>query len=164
MGAMGFNFSVIKRPTEKKTDNTLHKETAIKRGLLSVVKTTDDGLFYITHENVNYDISLDSYDCTNSFDVYDTNRLHKGRVVRYGKYGTPIGNSDHYLRFLPGNHVKGHLYKNIKTMKIEFHVDNVLFDNGVEKEDRDKFYANFKTIIEYLDVKLANIRAKMYNV
>ena len=49
-------------------------------------------------------------------------------------------------------------------MKIEFHIDNVLFDNGVEKEDRDKFYANFKTIIEYLDVKLANIRAKMYNV
>ena len=164
MGAMGFNFSVIKRPTEKKVNNTLHKETAIKRGLTLVVKTTEEGHFYVTHEDVNYDISLESYDCSRSFDVYNTNWIHKGKVVRYGTCGTPLGNLKGYVRFLPGNYVKGHLFKNISTMKIEFHVDTVIFEWGVNKDERAKFYANMKTIIKYLDVKLEKLRAKMRNI
>lgn len=158
MPSFSFNFKVVKKPAEKKIKST--HNNGYKR-LSLVVNTTEEGLFFVTYNNVDYEISLDSYNCANSHEVYIT-ELHKGKVIRYINSGRIIGNAKNYIRFTPGNTVKGYIAKNPNSLKKEFHVENVLTDMPLNIEIRKKFYNNFKQIVEYLDVKLKVIRQSQF--
>lgn len=158
MPSFSFDFKVVKKPVEKKIKST-HNDG--RKRLSLVVDTTEEGLFFVTHNGVDYEISLDSYNCAHSHEVYITN-LYKGKLIKYGNPSSVIGNSKYYIRFAPGNTVKGYISKNPNTLKEEFHVENVLIDIPLNIEIRKKFYNNFKNIIKYLDVKLKVIRQNQY--
>ena len=158
MPSFSFDFKVVKKPVEKKiksTHNDGHKRLSL------VVNTTEEGLFFVTYDNVDYKISLDSYNCASSHEVYIT-KLHKGKIIRYSNPGSVIGNAKNYIRFIPGNTVKGYISKNPNTLKEEFHIENVLIDIPLNVEIKKKFYNNFKQIVEYLDVKLKVIRQSQF--
>lgn len=154
MPSFDFNFSVVKKPAENKiksTHNDGHKRLSL------VVDTTEEGLFFVTYNNVDYEISLDSYSCANSNEVYIT-RLDEGKIIRYSNPSNIIGNAYNYIRFIPGNAVKGYISKNPNTLKKEFHIENVLFDVPLDLDIKRKFYNNFEQIVNYLNVKLEVIR------
>lgn len=155
-----FSFTVVKKPIERKETKSKHSNVKIK-GLSLVVNTTEEGLFFVTYGGKDYPISLDSYNCANSHEVYIT-QLHKGKIIRYSNPGMVIGNAKNYIRFIPGNLVKGYIFKNPNTLKEEFYVQNVLIDTPCDIEIKKKFYDNFKQIIDYLNVKLEVIRQKQY--
>lgn len=158
MPSFDFNFQVVKKPVERKiksTHNDSHKRLSL------VVNTTEEGLFFVTNNNVDYEISLNSYNCAHSYEVYIT-KLHKGKIIRYSRPGSIIGNAINYIRFVPGNTVKGYIFKNPNTLKEEFHIENVLVDIPLNIEIIKKFYNNFDKIIEYLNVKLKVIRQNQY--
>ena len=158
MPSFNFDFRVVKKPVEKKIKST-HNDG--RKRLSLVVNTTEEGLFFVTNNNVDYEISLNSYNCTNSHEVYIT-KLHKGGIIRYSNPSSIIGNAKNYIRFIPGNTVKGYIYKNPNTLKEEFYVESVLTDIPLNTEIKKKFYDNFKQIIDYLNVKLEVIRQKQY--
>ena len=158
MPSFNFDFKVVKKPVEKKIKST-HNDG--RKRLSLVVNTTKEGLFFVTHNDVDYEISLSSYNCANTHEVYIT-KLHEGRIIRYSNPGSIIGNAKNYIRFIPGNTVKGYIYKNPNTLKEEFYVENVLIDIPLNKKIKQKFYNNFKKIIDYLDVKLKVIRQSQY--
>ena len=153
-----FTFKVVKKPIEKKIKSTNNDNN---KRLSLVVNTTKEGLFFVTHNNVDYEISLNSYDCTNTHEVYVTT-LHKGKIIRYSNPGNYIGNAINYIRFVPGNTVKGYIFKNMYTLKEEFCVESVLVDVPLKIEITKIFYNNFKQIIDYLNVKLKIIREGKY--
>ena len=158
MPSFNFDFRVVKKPVEKKiksTHNDGHKRLSL------VVNTTEEGLFFVTDNNVDYEISLNSYNCANSHEVYIT-KLDKGRIIRYSNPGSIIGNAKNYIRFIPGNTVKGYIRKNPNTLKEEFYVESVLLDIPLNREIKQKFYGNFEKIINYLNVKLKVIRQSQY--
>lgn len=158
MPSFSFDFKVVKKPVERKIKSTYndgHKRLSL------VVNTTEEGLFFVTYNNVDYEISLDSYNCAHSHEVYIT-KLYKGKIIRYSNHGSVIGNAKNYIRFAPGNIVKGYISKNPNTLKEEFYVENVLMDMPLNIEIRKKFYDNFKQIINYLDVKLKVIRQSQF--
>lgn len=155
-----FSFTFIRRPIGKKETKSIHSNVKTKR-LSLVVNTTEEGLFFVTHEGKDYPISLDSYNCANTHEVYMT-KLHKGQIVRYSNLGHIIGNAGNYIRFIPGNTVKGYIFKNPNTLQEEFYVQNVIFEIPCDVEIKKKFYANFKNIIKYLNVKLKVIRQHQY--
>ena len=154
MPSFSFNFKVVRKPVEKKIKST--HNNGYKR-LSLVVNTTEEGLFFVTYDNVDYEISLDSYNCAYSHEVYVIDQS-KNKVIRYSTPSKIIGNAKNYIRFTPGNIVKGYISKNPNSLKKEFHVENVLMDMPLNIEIRKKFYNNFKQIVEYLDVKLKVIR------
>lgn len=155
-----FSFAIVKKPIERKETKSIHSNVKTK-GLSLVVDTTEEGLFFVTYEGKDYPISLDSYNCANTHEVYIT-QLHKGKIIRYSNPGMVIGNAKNYIRFIPGNLVKGYIFKNPNTLKEEFYVQNVLIDTPCDIKIKKKFYNNFKQIIDYLDVKLEIIRQKQY--
>ena len=155
-----FSFAIVKKPIERKETKSKHSNVKTK-GLSLVVDTTEEGLFFVTYEGKDYPISLDSYNCANTHEVYIT-QLHKGKIIRYSNPGMVIGNAKNYIRFIPGNLVKGYIFKNPSTLKEEFYVQNVLIDTPCDIKIKKKFYNNFKQIIDYLNVKLEVIRQKQY--
>lgn len=158
MPSFSFDFRVVKKPVEKKiksTHNDGHKRLSL------VVNTTEEGLFFVTNNNVDYEISLDSYNCANTYEVYIT-KLYKGKIIKYSTPGSVIGNAKNYIRFIPGNTVRGYISKNLNTLKEEFHVEHVLIDIPLNTEIKQKFYDNFKQIINHLDVKLKVIRQSQF--
>lgn len=158
MPSFNFNFKVVRKPAEKKIKST--HNNGYKR-LSLVVDTTEEGLFFVTYNNVDYEISLNSYNCANSHEVYVIDR-YKNKIIRYIDPSRVIGNAKNYIRFTPGNIVKGYISKNPNSLKEEFHVENVLTDIPLNIEIRKKFYNNFKQIVEYLDVKLKVIRQSQF--
>lgn len=158
MPSFSFDFRVVKKPVEKKIKST-HNDGCKRLSL--VVDTTEEGLFFVTYNNVDYEISLDSYNCARSHEVYIT-KLYKGKIIRYSNPGSVIGNAKNYIRFVPGNIVKGYISKNPNTLKEEFHVEHVLTDIPLNLEIKRKFYDNFKQIVDYLDVKLKVIRQSQF--
>ena len=158
MPSFNFDFKVVKKPVKKKiksTHNDGHKRLSL------IVNTTKEGLFFVTNNNVDYEISLNSYNCANSHEVYIT-KLHKGGIIRYSNPGSIIGNAKNYIRFIPGNTVKGYIHKNPNTLKEEFYVESVLTDIPLNTKIKKKFYDNFEKIIDYLNVKLKVIRQSQY--
>lgn len=155
-----FSFTVVKKPIERKETKSIHSNVKIK-GLSLVVNTTEEGLFFVTYGGKDYPISLDSYNCANTHEVYIT-KLHKGKIIRYSNPSSIIGNAGNYIRFIPGNTVKGYIFKNPSTLKEEFYVQNVLINIPCDIEIKNKFYANFENIIKYLNVKLKVIRQHQY--
>lgn len=154
-----FSFAIVRKPIERKT-KSIHSNVKTKE-LSLVVNTTEEGLFFVTYEGKDYPISLNSYNCANTHEVYIT-KLHKGKIIRYSNPSSIIGNAGNYIRFIPGNTVKGYIFKNPSTLKEEFYVQNVLIDIPCDIEIKNKFYANFKNIIKYLNVKLKVIRQHQY--
>lgn len=155
-----FSFTVVRKPIERKETKSIHSNVKTK-GLSLVVNTTEEGLFFVTHEGKDYLISLDSYNCANTHEVYIT-KLHKGQIIRYSNPSSFIGNAINYIRFIPGNTVKGYIFKNPNTLQEEFYVQNVIFEIPCDIEIKKKFYANFKNIIKFLNVKLKVIRQHQY--
>lgn len=158
MPSFSFDFRVVKKPVEKKIKST-HNDG--RKRLSLVVNTTEEGLFFVTNNNVDYEISLDSYNCARSYEVYIT-KLYKGKIIKYSNPSSVIGNAKNYIRFIPGNTVKGYISKNPNTLKEEFHVEHVLIDIPLNAEIKKKFYDNFKQIVDYLDVKLKVIRQSQF--
>lgn len=156
-----FKLSTISKKVGKHIVTKGNHSNVIKSGLSLVVDTTEEGLFFVVYENKNYEISLDSYNCAKSNEVYITT-LHKGKIIRYSSPSRRIGNAKNYIRFIPGNTVKGYIFKNEKTSKEEFYVEEVIFDFPNKLEQLRKFYANFKQIVDYLDVKLKVIRQSQF--
>ena len=48
--------------------------------------------------------------------------LDKGKIIRYSNPSRYIGNCRPYIRFIPGNTVRGYIIKNPNTLKEEFYV------------------------------------------
>lgn len=151
-----FSFTVVKKTAERKRTKSTHSNIKHK-GLSLVVDTTEEGLFFVTYNGVDYTISLDSYDCSRSNEVYIM-RLYKGKVIRYSNPGSIIGNAKDYVRFIPGTYVKGYIFHNPNTGREEFYVENVLTDIEFDTEIRRKFYKNFKIIKSLLNDRLKKVR------
>lgn len=159
MPDFNFNFKVVKKPFEKKvksTHNDSHKRLSL------VVDTTEEGLFFVTNNNVDYEISLNSYNCAYTHEVYIT-KLDKGKIIRYSNPSRYIGNCRPYIRFIPGNTVRGYIIKNPNTLKEEFYIENVLIDIPLKMEITKKFYNNFKKIVKRLNVKLEVLRQNQFS-
>lgn len=155
-----FSFTIVKKPIERKQTKSTHSNIKHK-GLSLVVNTTEDGLFFVTYNGVDYTISLDSYNCNRSNEVYIM-KLYKGKIIRYSNPGSIIGNAKNYVRFIPGTYVKGYIFHNVNTGKDEFYVEHVLTDIDFDVEIRKKFYKKFKLIKYLLDVKLKKFRESQW--
>lgn len=155
-----FSFIVVKKTTERKQTKSTHQNIKHK-GLSLVVDTTEEGLFFVTYNGVDYRISLDSYNCNRSNEVYIM-KLYKGKIIRYSTPGSIIGNAKNYIRFVPGTYVKGYIFHNINTGKEEFYVEHVLTDIPFDVEIRKKFYKNFDIIKYLLNVRLKKVRESQW--
>lgn len=155
-----FSFTVVKKPAEKKQTKSTHSNIKHK-GLSLVVNTTEEGLFFVTYNGVDYRISLDSYNCNRSNEVYIM-KLYQGKIIRYSNPGSIIGNAKDYIRFVPGTYVKGYIFHNDNTGKEEFYVEHVLTDIGFDVEIRKKFYEHFNVIKYLLNVRLKKVRQSQW--
>ena len=64
-----FTFSIVsKEPVKRKSNINSHK--VIENNLSAVVKSTADGLFFVTINDIDYTISNDSYNCAGKRMVY----------------------------------------------------------------------------------------------
>lgn len=153
-----FTFSIVsKEPTKRKSNVNSHK--VIESNLSAVVKSTADGLFFVTINDIDYTISNDSYNCAGKRMVYFLDVI-KNRVIQYIRPDGNIENCGMYIPFIPGNTVIGYIFTNILTKKIEFHVKRVDTDVRDDIEQKRFFIEHIQTIKDGINVRLKGIRSE----
>lgn len=153
-----FTFSIVsKEPVKRKSNVNSHK--VIESNLSAVVKSTADGLFFVTINDIDYTISNDSYSCLGKRMVYFLD-VRKNRVMQYIRPDGNIENCGMYIPFIPGNTVIGYIFTNILTKKIEFHVKRVDTDVRDDIEQKRFFIEHIKTIKDSINVRLKGIRSE----
>ena len=153
-----FTFSIVsKEPVKRKSNVNSHK--VIESNLSAVVKSTADGLFFVTINDIDYTISNDSYNCAGKRFVYFLDII-KNRVMRYIRPDGNIENCGMYIPFIPGNTVTGYIFNNVLTKKIEFHVKRVDTDVRDDIEQKRFFIEHIQTIKDGINVRLKGIRSE----
>ena len=153
-----FTFTVVsKEPVRRKSKPSSHK--AIETNLSAVVKSTVDGLFYVTIDNKDYFISTDSYNCSGKRLVYFLDVQHN-RVMQYIRPDGNIENCGLYIPFIPGNTVIGYTFHNLLTNRTEFHVNKRDADVRDDIKEKKFFIKNIKTIKDNINVRLKGVKSE----
>ena len=148
-----FTFSIVsKEPVKRKSNVNSHK--VIENNLSAVVKSTADGLFFVTINDIDYTISNDSYNCSSKRMVYFLD------VIKNIRPDGNIENCGMYIPFIPGNTVTGYTFHNVLTNKTEFHVKRVDTDIRDDIEQKRFFIEHIKTIKDSINVRLKGIRSE----